>query len=108
MRDLPWIPGTLAAMRLRAYNPSRPANSPRGLNLCIRREGCYLDQRNPATGRHIATFEGERARADREREARLRAEELAENEREARTAEQRRAEARTRELEEENRRLRGG
>ena len=106
------------------------------LNIHLRWEQGRLAWHDPATGRHIATFEGERARADREaegriaerearieetearstaeaernaeREARLRAEERAENEREDRMAEQRRAEARIRELEEENQRLRGG
>ena len=78
------------------------------LNIHLRWEKGRLAWHDPATGRHIATFEGERARADAEREARLRAEERVENEREARMAEQRRAEARIRELEEENKRLRGG
>ena len=99
------------------------------LNLLIRWERGELRLHDPATGRHIATFESERARADREREARieemearataeaernaerearLRAEQRVENEREARMTEQRRAEARIRELEEENQRLRGG
>ena len=90
------------------------------LNLLIRWERGELRLHDPATGRHIATFEDERARANREREARataeaernaerearLRAEERVENEREARMTEQRRAEARIRELEDENRRLR--
>ena len=106
------------------------------LNIHLRWEHGQLRLHDPATGCHIARFEDERARADMEqeariaerearieemearataeaernaeREARLRAEERVENEREARTAEQRRAEARIRELEEENRRLRGG
>ena len=99
------------------------------LNIYLRWEHGQLRLHDPATGLHIATFEDERARADREREARieemearataeaernaerearLRAEEQVENEREARTAEQRRAEARIRELEAENQRLRGG
>ena len=106
------------------------------LNIYLRWEHGQLRLHDPATGRHIARFEDERARADMEqeariaerearieemearaaaeaernaeREARLRAEERVENEREARVAEQRRAEARIRELEAENRRLRGG
>ena len=60
------------------------------LNLNWRWEDGRLGCHDPATGRHIATFEDERARADRERESRLD------------------AEARIRELEEENQRLRGG
>ena len=52
------------------------------LNLHIRWEGSQLRWHDPATGRHIATFEDERARADN-------------------------AEARVRELEEELRQLRG-
>ena len=106
------------------------------LNIYLRWEQGDLRLHDPSTGRHIATFESERARADAERnradaeresrieerearataeaernaerEARLRAEERVENEREARMTEQRRAEARIRELEEENQRLRGG
>ena len=94
------------------------------LNLYLRWEQGEFRLHDPATGRHIATFESERARADREREARIeemeaRAAAEAERnaEREARTqAEARanvvyeakpRAEARIRELEEENQRLRG-
>lgn len=60
------------------------------LNLNWRWEQGRLACHDPATGRHIATFEDERARADAEREGRLD------------------AEARIRELEEENQRLRGG
>ena len=74
------------------------------LNIYLRWEEGRLAWHDPATGRHIATFEGERARADAEREARI-------EEMEARAiaeAERNAAEARIRELEEENRRLRGG
>ena len=99
------------------------------LNIYLRWEHGQLRLHAPSPGRHIARFEDEQDRADREREARieeveapaaaeaernaerearLRAEERAENEREARMTEQRRAEARIRELEDENRRLRGG
>ena len=140
-----------------AYNPPRPDKWYRAFRPCSpraqeSRRGASkgyspagpvpalgqgrLAWHDPATGRHIATFKGERARADAEREgrleerearieetearaaaeaernaereARLRAEERVENEREARMAEQRRAEARIRELEAENRRLRSG
>ena len=126
-----------------AYNPPRPDKWCRAFRPCSpraqeSRRGASqgyspagpvpalgqgrLAWHDPATGRHIARFEGERARADAEREARaaaeaernaerearLRVEERVENEREARMAEQRRAEARIRELEEENQRLRGG
>ena len=66
------------------------------LNLNLRWEGGRLGCHDPATGRHIATFDSERERADSEREARM-------QEREARiTAEAGReaAEARVRELEE--------
>ena len=59
------------------------------LNLHLRWEQGRLAWHDPATGQHIATFESERARADSERH---RADS---------------AEARIRELEEENRRLRG-
>ena len=66
------------------------------LGLDIRWHGGRLEWYDPETGRHIATFDDERARADNERAR-------ADGEREARL----RAEARTRELEEELRRLRG-
>ena len=66
---------------------------------------------DPATGQPIATLEDERARADREREARIEerearaaAEAESNAEREARLA----AKAGVRELEAENQRLRGG
>lgn len=59
------------------------------LNLHIRWERGQLRWHDPATGRHIATFEDERARADNERAR-------ADN-----------AEARVRELEEELKQLRG-
>ena len=59
------------------------------LNLYIRWERGQLRWHDPATGKHIATFEGERA-------SRIQAEARADN-----------AEARARELEEELRRLRG-
>ena len=88
------------------------------LNIYLRWEKGRLAWHDPATGRHIATFEGERARADAEREARIeeseaRATAEAERnaEREARTQEREArltAEARVRELEAENQRLRGG
>ena len=67
------------------------------LNLYLRWDQVDLRLHDPATRRHIATFEDERARADR-------AEARAEAEYEAKL----RAEARIRELEEENQRLRGG
>ena len=60
------------------------------LNLHLRWEQGQLHWQDPATGRHILTFEDERDRADR-------AEARADS-----------AETRIRELEEENRRLRGG
>ena len=63
------------------------------LNLYLRWERGQLGWYDPATGRHIATFEEERT-------ARLQAEGRAENEREARLL----AEARVRELEEQLRR----
>ena len=74
------------------------------LDLYLRWKRGELTLIGPATGRHIAAFEGERARADAEREARI-------EEMEARAiaeAERNATEARIRELEEENRRLRGG
>ena len=69
------------------------------------RLGLYI----PASGRHIATIAGERARADREQAARIRAETQAEAERNRAEAERRRAEraeARIRELEATLRQLR--
>ena len=74
------------------------------LNIHLRWEQERLTWHDPATGQHIATFEGERARADAERKARI-------EETEARSiaeAELNAAQARIRELEAENRRLRGG
>ena len=73
------------------------------LDLYLRWEQGELALIDPATGRRIATFEDERARADAEREARI-------EEMEARAiaeAERNAAEARIRELEAENQRLRG-
>ena len=73
------------------------------LGLDIRWHDGQLEWYDPGTGRHIATFDDERARADDERVR-------ADNEREARVRAEARAadaEARTRELEEELRRLRG-
>ena len=89
------------------------------LDLYLRWEREELTLIDPATGRRIATFEDERDRADAECDARIieemetRAIAEAERnaEREARTQERENrlaAEARIRELEEENRRLRGG
>ena len=95
------------------------------LNLYLRWERGQLRLHDPATNRHIATFESERDRADSERdradsernradsaeslvrqegEARVQAEARADSER----ARAESAEAQIRELEEENRRLRGG
>ena len=59
------------------------------LDLDIRWHAGRLERNDPLTGRHIVTLDDERARADNERAARLR------------------AEARNREIEEELRRLRG-
>ena len=87
------------------------------LNLHLRWEDGQLRWHDPATGRHIATFEGERDRAElegqariraegdarMERSARVRAEDDARVEREARLREREarlQAEARARELEE--------
>ena len=67
---------------LQGYSPA--------LNLLLRWQAGDLGWHDPATGEHIATFTGERARADAERLARLQ------------------AEARVRELEAELRRLRDG
>ena len=69
---------------LQGYSPA--------LNLHLRWEGGDLGWYDPATGRHIATFDMERARADN-------AEARADNEREARLRERRQADARIRELE---------
>ena len=85
------------------------------LNLYLRWERGQLRLHDPATGRHIATFDSERARADSERDRadseRNRAdsaEARARREGEARVQAEARAEARIRELEAENQRLRGG
>ena len=81
------------------------------LNIYLRWEQGRLAWHDPATGQHIATFEGERdradaeqSRADAERDGRI-------EEMEARVtaeAELNAAKARIRELEGENQRLRGG
>ena len=80
------------------------------LGLNIRWHEGQLEWFDPETGRHISTFDGERARADNERaradDERARADNeraRADDERAARVE----AEARNRELEEELRRLRG-
>ena len=87
------------------------------LDLDIRWHDGRLEWYDPETGRHIATFDDERARADDERAradderaraddervARVKAEARVDDERAARLQ----AEARNRELEEELRRLRG-
>ena len=88
------------------------------LDLYLRWERGQLRLHDPATGQHIATFEGERARADSERARAESAERQARQGEEARVqaearadSEQTRAdsaEARIRELEAENQRLRGG
>ena len=66
------------------------------MDLDIRWHDGRLEWYDPGTGRHIPTFDGERARADSARATRIQAEARAES-----------AEARNRELEEELRRLRG-
>ena len=80
------------------------------LNVHLRWDSGALGWYDPATEEHIATFESERERADRElaarmleSEARMRAETRAGDEQEARLQ----AEARVRELEAQLRRLRG-
>ena len=95
------------------------------LNLYLRWEQGQLGLHDPATGQHIATFESERDRANSEQaradsaesrvrqegEARVQAEARADSERAQAESERARAEsaeAQIRELEEENRRLRGG
>ena len=65
------------------------------LDLNIRWHDGRLEWYDPATGRHIVTFDDERIRADDEREGRIQAESRAEA-----------AEARVRELEKELRRMR--
>ena len=67
------------------------------LNVDLRWVGGQLHWYDPATGRHIATFDSERARAEAERVSRLQAESRAQQ-----------AEARAAELEAELRRLRNG
>ena len=81
------------------------------LNLHVPWEQGELVWIDPATGQPIATFADERIRVDREREARIEEREAraaAEAERNAEREARLAAEARVRELEEENRRLRGG
>ena len=81
------------------------------LNLYLRWERGQLRLHDQATGQHIATFESERARADSERDRADSAERQVSQEGEARVQAEARAEsaeARISELEEENRRLRGG
>ena len=56
----------------------------RALDLHLRWENGQLRWHDPATGRHIATFEGERYRAELEGQARVRAEDDARVERSAR------------------------
>ena len=73
------------------------------LGLNIRWHDGRLEWYDPGTGRHIATFDDERARADDERTRANDERARADSEREARL----RAETRNRELEEELRRLRG-
>ena len=114
----------LASDILQGYSPM--------LDLYLRWERGELALIDPATGRRIVTFEDERARADAEREGRLEEREARMEEMEARAAAEAgrnaerearaqaearadaergradSAEARVRELEEENRRLRGG
>ena len=70
------------------------------LDLYLRWEQGRLAWHDPATGRHIATFEDERARADAEQRARAAAEERADAAEAELTAER----ARVRELEEQLRR----
>ena len=67
------------------------------LNLYLRWEQGQLRLHDPATGRHILTYDDQRAQAESERER-------ADSERDRADS----AEARIRELEEENQRLRGG
>ena len=81
-----------------------------GLNLHLRWDDGQLGWFDPETEEHIATFESERARADREWEARVRADTLARQESEARRREREariREQARANALEAELRRLRG-
>ena len=59
------------------------------LNLYLRWEQGQLRLHDPATGRHILTYDDQRARADREREARAAAEAQRNAEREARIEERR-------------------
>ena len=87
---------------LQGYSPA--------LNLHLRWENGQLKWHDPTTGRHITTLADERARADREQEARIQAEirvyqaeTRSRSEQEARI----RAEARVREMEAELNRLRG-
>jgi len=73
------------------------------LNLHLRWELGALGLYNPGTGRHIATFTSEQARADREQARADREQARADRERAARLQ----AEARMREMEEQLSRLRG-
>ena len=67
------------------------------LNLYLRWESGRLGWYDPATGRHILTYDDQRVRAETERTARMREQTRADD-----------AEARVRELEEKLRRLRNG
>ena len=80
------------------------------LNLLLRWEGGVLGWYDPATEEHIATFESERERADREWAARMLEQEARMRERAAREqaeAERDAESARVRELEEQLQQLRG-
>ncbi len=69
------------------------------LNLLLRWERGELAFHDPATGRHIVTYEDLQERVDQERAARLQTEARLQAEREARLRERRQAEERIRELE---------
>ena len=81
----------LAEDVLRGYSPA--------LNLHLRWERGVLSWYDPATERHIVTFDDLQERVDQERAARLQTEARLQAEREARLRERRQAEERIRQLE---------
>ncbi len=80
------------------------------LNLYLRWENGQLSWYDPATGQHILTYEDQRRMAEAERESRMQHEARAARERQARVQAENRAdaaEAQVRQLQEELQRLRG-
>ena len=91
------VDGSYASVKVRELPGGGLEGMSEALGLLLRWEEGELRWHDPGTGRHIETFDSQRARADR---AKARAQ--------AERARAERAEARGRELEAEVRRLRGG